>query len=55
MIQGRYTVIFIDESKEDCICSNGKSVYVRPYVRYRYGKIESVQDHFRSPPLNKLI
>lgn len=27
-----------------------KSVYVRPYVRWRFERLENVTDHFRSHP-----
>jgi hypothetical protein len=27
-----------------------KSVYVRTYLRFRFGKWESVCDHYRDPP-----
>ncbi|QXI53868.1 hypothetical protein [Pseudomonas alvandae] len=27
-----------------------KSVYVRRYPRFRFGRWENVTDHFRSPP-----
>ncbi len=27
-----------------------KSVHVRAYVRYRFGKLEDVCQHWRSPP-----
>lgn len=29
---------------------DGKTVYVRSYVRVRYGKWETVVSHFRRPP-----
>lgn len=30
--------------------ADGKSVYVREYLRFRYGRWEEVTSHFRRPP-----
>ncbi len=30
--------------------SRAKTVYVRRYPRFRFGRWEDVTDHFRSPP-----
>ena len=31
-------------------CHYPRSVYVRPYVRFRFGRFEHVRDHCRSLP-----
>ncbi len=30
--------------------SDGKTVYVNTYIRRRFGKLETVCDHYRRPP-----
>ncbi len=33
--------------------TDGKTVYVREYLRFRYGKWEDVASHFRKPPFRR--
>lgn len=32
------------------VCSYPRSVYVRPYVRFRFGRLENVCEHCRGMP-----